>query len=196
MFFRRDQPIFQALVPLVAGLFLLTTTPAVAESPRELLTKAEDYFLVADFTQALDQVNDLLQSGDLEGGVLRDAYVLKARCEVALAHRSSAVDAYCRALSVDESWRPDPDFFTKDEIEVFDQAKASCGPGTEGAPSGGDDRPSHLPPAMSESKPWYKNWKIVGPVAAVVVVGGILLLSGGDDDSGDPILSDFPPPPQ
>ena len=198
MTFCRTNPVMRRIAPLVALAFFSSTiewtafvTPAHAASPREELTTIEDYFLVADFATALDQVDDLIATGKLEGGTLRDAYVLKARCQVGLGHRSAAADSYCNALRVDPGWRPDPDFFTKDEIEVFEQARGACGD-TEGRPraSGSGD---YLPPPESRAKPWYKNWKIVAPIAAGVVILGVVLLSGGDDD--DEALDDFPPPP-
>jgi hypothetical protein len=198
MTFCRTNPVVRRLAPLIALTFFLSTVdwtifaaPVSAASPREDLTKAEDYFLVADFATALDRVETLIGGGGLEGGILRDAYVLQARCQVALAHRSAAVDAYCNALRVDPGWRPDADFFTKDEIEVFDQAKGSCSGGTSAPKTSGSG--DYLPPPTSRSKPWYKNWKIVGPVAAGVVILGVVLLSGGGDDEST--LDDFPPPP-
>ncbi len=196
----------------VAWLVLLTFTslaardlaapPAAwAASPREELTKAEDYFQVADFATALQKVDALLKSGDLEGSTLRDAYVLKARCELGLAHRSSATDAFCQALRVDGGWRPDPDFYTKDEVEAFEQARASCTPGDATPPRETTPvkeratKDSAAAAGVSESKPWYKKPLVLGILGAVVVGGVILALSGGDDE-GDPVLADFPPPPQ
>jgi hypothetical protein len=179
----------------------LLTRSAYAADPREELTKAEDYFLVADFATALAKVDALLSSGDLSGGTLRDAHVLKARCEVGLAHRSSAVESFCDALHVEPGWRPDPDLFTKDELEVFAQAQTSCGatttptpePGTQTTPS---TAPSPMPPPVGEEKPFYKKPLFLG-IGAAVLVGGIVALSGGGgSDSSEPDLQGFPEPPQ
>jgi hypothetical protein len=188
----------------VRDLFVPAT--AWAASPREELTKAEDYFQVADFATALQKVDALLKSGDLEGSALRDAYVLKARCELGLAHRSSATDAFCQALRVDGAWRPDPDFFTKDEVDTFEQARTNCTGVGSGTPRD-DAQPKPIvrdkatqddrgAAAVGESKPWYKKPLILGILGAVVVGGVIFALSGGGDDEGDPVLADFPPPPQ
>lgn len=189
---------------------LVFVSAAYAANPREELTKAEDYFQVADFATALQKVDSLLKSGDLEGNLLRDAYVLKARCELGLAHKTSAADAFCEALKVDAAWRPDPDFYTKDEIQTFDQARGNCATGGKDAgkskdadvkekkksdakKEGSSDDKSAA--AGGESKPWYKKPLILGLLGAVVVGGVILALGGGGDD-GDPVLADFPPPPQ
>ncbi|MEZ5065042.1 MAG: hypothetical protein R3B81_09910 [bacterium] len=194
MTFCRPTPFLRTIAALTSFVFLTTTldlfvaATAHAASDRESLEEAQDYFLVADFGTALDRVDKLLGSGHLEGGVLRDAWVLKARCEIGLAHRSSAVDAYCQALRVDPTWRPDQDLFTKDEIDVFDQARSGCDLERTEAPS-----PLPAPAASGGGgTPWYKN-KTVLIVAGVLVVGGaVALLAGGSDE---PELPGPPPPP-
>src|SRR5262245_7098361 len=152
---QRSCPVFRGVALLTAGVFFASvlnlgvlTRPAYAADPREELTKAEDYFLVADFTTALAKVDTLLNSGDLSGGTLRDAHILKARCEVGLAHRSSAVESFCDALHVEPGWRPDPDLFTKDELEVFEQAKTSCATTTEPT-----TQPGKTPPTGQQTAP-------------------------------------------
>jgi hypothetical protein len=168
----------------------LLATSASAASGREALEEAQDYFLVADFGTALDRVDSLLESGDLEGGALRDAWVLKARCEIGLAHRSAAVDAYCEALRVDPSWAPDPDLFTKDEVAVFEQAREGCTLETT-------EKPSPMPPpASAGGQPWYKKkttWYIAGGVVAAGILAAVL--AGGSDEETAPPLAGPPPPP-
>lgn len=208
MRFRRSHPICRTFAGLSAAVFLASVahlagfaSPAWADA-REELTKADDYFQVADFTTALAKVEALLDSGDLQGGTLRDAWVLKARCEVALAHRSSAADAFCQALGVEPGWRPDPDLYTKDEIEVFEQARANCAP-TQSEPAKPQDpakpasRPSPTPPPMStgDEKPWYKK-PVFMVIGAGVLVGGALALGGGGGDDGGGPLPPFPDAPQ
>ena len=210
---QRSRPVFRGLALLTAGVFFvsalnlgLLTRAAYAADPREELTKVEDYFLVADFATALTKVDALLNSGDLSGGTLRDAHVLKARCEVGLAHRSSAVESFCDALHVEPGWRPDPDLFTKDELEVFAQAQTSCAatptpapePGTQTTPSTGTSstKTPDMPPPVGEEKPFYKKPLFIGIGAAVLVGGIVALAGGGGSDSSEPDLQGFPEPPQ
>jgi hypothetical protein len=196
MRFDRSHPVVRAAAMLTLAVFAATTIDlalfavTAQAADREALDQAQDYFLVADFATALDKVNGILASGDLEGGALRDAWVLKARCEIGMAHRSAAADAYCEALRVEPSWRPDPDLFTKDELAVFEQALASCNLEST-------TPPSPLPPAAaSGATPWYKK-KSTLLIAGGVVVAGVLVavLAGGSDDSEDPDLPGPPPPP-
>jgi len=196
------------LALLTAALFLATTTdlvflarPAAADA-REDLTRAEDYFLVADFSTALQKVEALLQTGDLQGSTLRDAWILKARCEIGLGHRSTATDAFCEALRVEPSWRPDPDLYTNDELEVFEQARSSCGGGTgepvkqESAPSTTRTEPAMPQMSSGEKKPWYKKPVFLAIGGALVVGGIIAAAGGGGGDDGEPDLPGFPDPPQ
>ncbi|MFN8179139.1 MAG: hypothetical protein U0167_14510 [bacterium] len=210
-------PTFRGLALLTAGVFLASVLdlavlarPARAADPREELTKADDYFQVADFTTALSKVQALIDSGDLSGGTLRDAYILKARCEVGLAHRSSAVESFCNALRVEPGWRPDPDLYTKDELQVFDQAKASCStsstepskqPTKETPAQPVKERPSAMPAPESsgaggEGKPFYKKPLFLALGGALVVGGIIAATGGGSSTTTAPNLPDFPGPPQ
>jgi hypothetical protein len=176
----------------------LAPVPAAADA-RDELAKAEDYFLVADFGTALEKVDGLLSSGSLTGDGLRDAYVLKARCELGLVHRSSAVDAFCNALRIDPQWRPDPDFYTTDELEVFGQARETCGTTGSGPVSPGGTPAPMAPSARAASSgggaPWYTNKGVLAAAGGVVVVGLLLALSGGGSDGGASPLPGFPDPP-
>jgi hypothetical protein len=203
MFLDRWAPARRGVAALVLVTFtsfvardLVFASAAYAATPREELTKAEDYFQVADFQTALEKVDVLLKSGDLEGTLLRDAYILKARSQLGLAHRSAAVDAYCSALKVDPAWRPDPDFYTNDEIQVFEQARASCTAVKTTEPTEKPPTTTTQPaaPAVSESKPWYKKPLYLGLIGAAVV-GGIALAAGGGGDDEEADLEGFPPPP-
>ena len=212
MFLDRWAPARRGVAALVLVTFtsfvardLILPSAAWAATPREELTKAEDYFQVADFQTALEKVDVLLKSGDLEGTLLRDAYILKARSELGLAHRSASVDAFCSALKVDPAWRPDPDFYTNDEIQTFEQARASCSTvkTTEPAPSTTTPtttptgaKPAAATAAVEESKPWYKKPLVLGVIGAALI-GGIALAAGGGGDDGDEAdLASFPDPPQ
>lgn len=198
----RRNPVMRGLATLTAGLFLfgaldlgLLATTARAADPREELTKAEDYFLVADFATALEKVTALIESGDLKGGALRDGYVLAARCEVGLAHRSSAVDYFCEVLRVSPTWQPDADLYTKDEIEVFEQARTTCAASSDDvAPVEDVEEEPVFSSRMSEGTPWYKNKGFLAVGGGLVALGVILAVSGGGDD-GPGNLADFPPPP-
>ena len=196
MRFDRRSTATRGFASLTTAVFLaaalnLAVLPVAARAAdaREELEKAQDSFLIADFGTALSQVTNLIESGDLRGGALRDAYILAARCEVGLAHRASAVDWFCEVLAVESSWQPDKDLYTKDEVEVFEQARNTCPPPSEAPPEPG------FSSRVSAGDPWYMNktyWLIGG---GVVVLGALLLLGGGEDDEGPPPLADFPPPP-
>jgi hypothetical protein len=183
---------------------LVFASASWAATPREELTKAEDYFQVADFETALEKVDALLKSGDLEGSLLRDAYILKARSELGLAHRAAAVDAFCSALKVDSTWRPDPDFYTNDEVQVFEQARASCStvkaaepakPATTSTRDSDSERERAAVTSSSESKPWYKKPVFLGVIGAAVIGGVVLAAGGGGDDEEAEDLPGFPGPP-
>lgn len=198
-----------SLVQVAVAVFLaqavdlaLLARCSLAADAREELARVEDDYLMADFPAALQKVDALLASGDLEGAALRDAWILKARCEVGLGHRSSAEDAFCQALRVQPTWRPDPDLSTKDEIDAFEQARAQCGaapwdrareePGPIEDESSGSTR-------VSAGRPWYKNPVVLG-VGGALVIGGIVAAAsgGGGGGGGDevPDLPGFPEPPR
>ena len=167
-------------------------SPANAGSVREQLNAAEDRFLMADFDGATAQVDDLLQSGGLTGDALRDAWVLKARCDLATGRRASARDAFCRALEQDGGWLPDRDLFTSDELEVFSDARDTC----PGAQTEGTEAPSYLPAPSSSGGGWYTNKLVWGAVGAAAVAGVALALSGGGDEGGAVVeLPPLPDPP-
>lgn len=177
---------------LVVLCFIFTAflSPAAqAGSAREQLSAAEDRFLMADFDGATSRIDDLLQSGRLTGDALRDAWVLKARCELATGRRASARDAFCRALEQDGGWLPDRDLFTSDELDVFTDARDTC----PGAQTEGTDAPSYLPAPSSSGGGWYTNKLVWGAVGAAAVAGVALALSGGGDDGGD--AAELPPLP-
>jgi hypothetical protein len=177
-----------AVLALSAG-----SGPAQAGSARDDLTRAEDYFLVADFGNALRMATGVIESGNLAGDDLRDAWVLRARCELASAYRTRATDSFCRALAIDPAWLPDRDLFTADEVEVFQQARERC----PDARTSGTTPPAYLPPsAGSAGTPWYKKKLVWGAVGAAVVAGAVLAASGADD-AGAALneLPPLPPPP-
>jgi hypothetical protein len=175
---------------------MLPGSLARAADPREELSKAQDYFLVADFQTALVKADALLASGDLQGAALRETWVLKGRCEIALGQRANATEAFCSGLRVEPSWRPDPDLFTKDESEIFSNALANCGTVGPAPTPESKPRPSPLPEPISVGeKPWYKK-SVFLAVGGAAVAGGVLLLLGGEDEKFVPDVPGFPDPPQ
>ena len=190
MNFDPTRPWLRALALVTCVVFLATSAPAFADA-RDQLAAAEDAFLVADFDGALAQVNALIESGDLEGGALRDAWVLKARCEAGQGRRTAAVDAYCEVIRADASWAPDPDLYTKDEITLFEQARDTCNVESTKAPSPLPQRAS-----SSGDKAWYQKsttWYVIGGIVVVGVLAAAL--AGGGDDEGDGGDLPLPPPP-
>ena len=180
-------------VALTAVLLALFAGSALAGSAREELSRAEDYFLVADFGNALRRATDLIDSGRLAGADLRDAWVLRARCELASTYRSRSIESFCRALAVDQAWLPDRDLFTDDEIETFQEARGSC----PDAQTSGTTPPAYLPSsAASAGTPWYKKKLVWGAVGAAVVAGAVLAAGGSDGEAaGANDLPPLPPPP-
>jgi hypothetical protein len=180
---------------LLGSWLMLPGSFARAADPREELDKAQDYFLVADFQTALVKADELLASNELQGATLRETWVLKGRCEIALGQRANATEAFCSALRVEPSWRPDPNLFTKDESEVFANALADCGAvKPEPMPS---PQPSPMPePISAGEKPWYKK-PVVLVVGSALVAGGIYaLVDDGDEVTTPADVPDFPDPPQ
>jgi hypothetical protein len=185
----------EAALAAVLSALVVAALPssATAGSPREELNRAEDYFLVADFSNALRKATALTRSEEVSGGVRRDAWVLRARCELAQGHRSRSIDSFCQALATDPAWLPDRDLFTSDEIETFEQAREAC----PEARTSGTTPPSYLPPPASTGTPWYKKKLVWGAVGAAAVAGAVLALGGGGDDGGGQAadLPPLPPPP-
>lgn len=162
--------------PTLGFLILaLLASPVSAESAREKLELAERDFLAADFASALETTDRLLKSGDLQGDALRDGFVLRARCELALGHRASADDSFCAALHEDPRWKPDPLLFTRDEVASFEHAKPLCESQAQ--------RASYLPTPVSHGTPWYKKKTVLGLLGAAAVTATVFALSGGDEEA-------------
>jgi hypothetical protein len=175
-----------ACAAVVAWAVGISVTSAFAETAREKLTQAEDYFLVADYEGAIIRVDELIESKELSGNEMRDAWVLRARCNTGLG-RSQASTDFCSALRLDPAWRPNATTFTTQELRTFDAAQKDCGPNGDA---------SYLPPAMSSGTPWYKKKLVLGALVGVAAGATVIALSGGDDDeAGRPLLPEFPGSP-
>jgi hypothetical protein len=163
----------------------LASSSAYAACDRAELDSAADHFNVADFRQALEIVDRMLAVCDLQGTLERDTYLLKARCHSGLNEPYSTVDAFCSVIGADPEWRPDPDFYTRAEIEAFQQAQVSGCATVETKKEEVDDGGGGIPT-------WV--WYATAGAGAVVLA---LVLAGGDDGggNGDGDLPDFPPPP-
>ncbi len=167
---------------------------AVAQTPAssDELARAQEHFDFAEFEPALAIIARIIERPGEPATRLRDAYVLQARCHVGLGNRNLAEDAYCEALARDRQWQPDPIFFTRAEIEVFESAKLGCPP--PAAPTEPAPAPPRPVPAAKTSKPWYLKPVVWVGAAAVAVIAVVALGGGGDDDPQS--LPDPPPPPQ
>ena len=177
---------WNALMIVMVAL-ALSTTPGWTETTREKLSNAEDNFLEANFAAALEGVDRLLESGDLRGDALRDAWVLRARCELALGHRASAEDSFCAGIRLDRNWEPDPELFTRNEVASFERSRRDCLPDV--------DRAAYLPRPESAGAPWYRKKTVLGLLGAAAVTATVIALSGGDDEEVLADLSFFPEPP-
>ncbi|MCA9753977.1 MAG: hypothetical protein KC591_17395 [Gemmatimonadetes bacterium] len=190
-----SKPTPRCAVGVTIAIWLIATLapPAAAGSnPRQDLATAEDLFLVADFSGALTRVDSLLESGVLGGGALRDAWILRARCEAGLAHRATARDAFCEALRVDAGWRPDTDLFTSDEIALFDEARTGCTSRSSTSTVPTSPLPERVSSGSGGGTAWYAK-KTTWIVAGGLIAAGIATaaLGGGGDEE----LAGFPPPP-
>lgn len=195
---------------VVACAVALGALPAQAQSPRTELGLARDYFLIADFSSALEKASDLIASGTLELPERREAFVLKARCQVGLRNPAGAVDAFCSALQLEPAWKPALAELTRRERDSFEEAYELCGPldpvdldleiasAPDTLPE--DESPPEKaaagwPPPVVAERPWYRSALFLG-AAGGVVVGLALISLGGEDDSQDVPLPAFPPPPE
>ena len=185
---RRDiAPRPRILVGMILSIFLGSVVANATETtPRQELERAEDYFLVTDFDEALERVDALIRGGELYGTGLRKAYVLKARCEVARNRKSSGRSAFVDALGLDRGWRPDPDFFTNDEIVVFEEALAEVESRAPVEPLEGKKKDG--------GTPWYKQKKVLIPVAAAVI-GSLFIMPPPPPPTTEKPLAMPPGPP-
>jgi len=179
--------IWRGLAASVLVTFLLMICPisplvsAAQADVKDDLDQAIELYEFADYDEALAALDGLLASGSLSGDLLRDAHIYRARSLIGLGRDSQAQDAFCEAILLDDQWRPDPVFFSQDEIVVYDRASAGCTPVVE---------------ETEEKVAWYKK-PIVWVAGGVVIIGGILLAGGGGDDEAQPDgpLGDYPDPP-
>jgi hypothetical protein len=179
-------PVMMALLAM-PGFGLDTVVTALAQNQDEL-RRAENHYLFAEFDQALILLAHIIENPkDVAPERLRDAIVLQARCQVGLGNLLRAEDSFCDVLALDPEWRPDPIFFPRTEIEVFESALATCPPPVAEEPD------AVLMPASSTDKPWYMK-PVVWAGAAAAVVLAVVLAGGGDDDP-DPGTQNLPAPP-
>jgi hypothetical protein len=175
-----------ACATVVAWAVGTSATSAFAETAREKLRQAEDYFLVADYEGAIARIDELIESKDLSGNERRDAWVLRARCNTGLGRNQASTD-FCSAMRLDPAWRPNATTFTDQEMRAFQLAEKDCGPKSDA---------SYLPPAMSSGTPWYKKKLVLGALVGVAAGATVIALSGGDDgEAGRPLLPEFPGSP-
>ena len=174
--------------------FAATVCPGVAWIPsamaaaRQDLDRAQDLYDFAEFQQSLDLVTVLIDGGQLTETEARDAYVLRARDAIGLGLADQAKDDFCAAYQLDQTWKPDPVIFPRDEVDVFNTAVAGCKLAEVKKPASDDG---------GKSKPWYSK-PVTWIVGGAVVIGAVVLGSGGGGDDpppADPALEDFPDPP-
>lgn len=154
------------------------------------LERAREHYEFAEFDQALALLNRVIARPGETPQRLRDAYVLQARCQVNLGNRNLAEDSFCEALALDRNWRPDPIFFPRTEIAVFESALAGC---PAAAPAPEPVVQPAPPPKAAAAKPWYAK-PVAWAGAAAAVVLAVVLLGGGDDDD-ETVPESLPAPP-
>jgi len=187
-----------ALTALVA--FALLILPVEGWVPRAKadaladLSAARDHYEFAEFDQGVTILEGLLAGKKLSGDALRDAYVLLARCYVGKGNEPQALDAFCQAICLDKSWRPDAVYFPQDEIEVFNKALEGCDCGHQSAAPPVAPVKTEQAKAKGEEGGGIPKWVYYAGGAVVVGVVAALALGGGSD-SGEPPLAGFPDPP-
>ncbi len=182
-----------AAAVLVAFAMLVLPLPAWQGEARADaladLSTARDHYEFAEFDQGVAMLEKLVSGKQLSGESLRDAYVLLARCQVGKGNEPQALDAFCSAICLDRTWRPDAVFFPQDEIEVFTKALEGCKCGDQAA----------VPPPVKKDEDkgggmpkwvYYAGGAVVVGLVAVLAMGG-----GGDDEPSGPSLPGFPDPP-
>jgi len=182
-----------ATVALVAFALLVLPLPAWQGAARADaladLSAARDHYEFAEFDQGVAILEKLIAGKQLSGESLRDAYVLLARCQVGKGNEPQALDAFCSAICLDKTWRPDAVFFPQDEIEVFNKALAACKCAEQAT----------VPPPVKkkdEAKGGMPKWVYYAGGAVVLgLVAALALGGGGDDETPGPSLPGFPDPP-
>lgn len=179
---------FALLILPVDGLVPRAQADALAD-----LNTARDHYEFAEFDQGVTILEGLLTDTKLSGDALRDAYVLLARCYVGKGNEPQALDAFCQAICLDKTWRPDAVYFPQDEIEVFNKALVGCDCSHQSsAPA---VAPVKTEQARAEGEgSGIPKWVYYAGGAVVVGVVAALALGGGDDSS-EPPLAGFPDPP-
>jgi hypothetical protein len=131
----RPLVVAQLCAALVLAQLAVALPPATAQSTGERMEAAQDRFFEGRFEAARAELDAMLAGSDLTPEERVEAFALKARCEMELGDRTSAVDAFCELLEIDRDWRPDPVFYTSFELQVFQDARDSCRPETREAPA-------------------------------------------------------------
>lgn len=192
------RPAWRACAGILLVAFTVTTCPglgwvgAAYADARADMDQARYHFDFSEYAEAVELLNGVIASGDLSGDSLRDAYVLRARCAMALGQDTLARDDFCEVVQLDADWRPDPVEYTQDEVAGFNAAQADC---VQAAPE-----PAVAPPPEEDKggTPFYAK-PVVWIVAGAVVVGGVLLAGGGGSDDPPPTtddpIEDPPDPP-
>ena len=191
------RPAWRACAGILLVAFTVTMCPglgwvgAAFADVRADMDQARYHFDFSEYAEAAELLDGVIAGGELSGDGLRDAYVLRARCSMAMGQDTMARDDFCEVVRLDADWRPDPVEYTQDEVAGFEAARADC---LQAVPE-----PVVAPePAEDEGgTPFYAK-PVVWVVAGVAVVAGVLLAGGGGDDETPPVedpISDPPEPP-
>ena len=180
-----------AAAVLVAFALLVLPLPAWQGEARADaladLSAARNHYEFAEFDQGVTILQRLVTGKQLSGDSLRDAYILLARCQVGKGNEPQALDAFCSALCLDKTWRPDAIFFPQDEIETFNKALEACKCAEQAA--------APAPAKKDEEGGGMPKWVYYAGGAVVLGLVAVLALGGGDDANPGPSLPGFPDPP-
>ena len=114
----------RSTLPLIIFLTFtgLTFALPVAADSLDDLAEANDWFTFGEFDKALNRTNNLIDGNLLNGKELRDAYILQARCLVALDRDEEAEKSFRHVIGIDPQWQPDPVLFTPEETASYSAA--------------------------------------------------------------------------
>ena len=151
-------------------------SPALAATPEEDLATAFQLWRTVYFQDAIVVLDGLVVRKGVSKPVLREAYLLKGQCHLALADgdTASARDAFCGAVKADPDWDLKSGSIDLDEREVKLYARAK-----------------------EECKPRGISRLLLAGAAAGAGAIVFLLVGGGSDNgtSPPPPLSEFPTQP-
>lgn len=176
----------RSIIPLIIFLTVTGLTfalPAVADSLDDL-AEANDWFTFGEFDKALDRANNLIDGKSLNGKDLRDAYILQARCLVALDRDEEAEKSFRQVIRIDPQWKPDPVLFTPEEMESYSAAVTAV-------LTGSATNEEKATPAPEKDPSARLSGFFIGAAASALMMNGSGNIESIDFDVTDQLLNEL-----